>query len=137
MAEAATGNLVIADLGDERRSQRLEMASALAVPAARATRRSAGEAGRFDEGLQILGQPRPLCRRDRGRKADVIEQPLIIVESEKQRADLVHLTGIAKAADHAVCGALLLDLDHCAFARAIFKIRALGYDSIARAATSF
>ena len=40
---------------------------------------------------------------------------------------------IAKAADHAVGGALLLHLDHRPFARAIFEIGALGDDTVERA----
>src|SRR5207244_2217807 len=94
VAEAAAGNLVVADLCHEHWSQRLEMAGALGVPAARASGRSASEARRLDESLQVPGQLRPLCRRDRGGKADMIEQSLIIVESKKQRADLRLLLGI-------------------------------------------
>ena len=67
----------------------------------------------------------------------MVEQAVIIVEPEQQRADLFLLFGIAEAADDAVRGALLLDLDHRPLARAIVVVEALGDHAVERAAAAF
>ena len=56
----------------------------------------------------------------------MVELALVVVEAEQQRPDFLLLLGIAEAADDAVGGALLLDLDHRPLAGAVFLIGPLG-----------
>ena len=56
----------------------------------------------------------------------MIEQALVVVEAEQQRADHLLLLGVAEAADDAVGGALLLDLDHRPLAGAVGLVEPLG-----------
>ena len=58
VAEAVAGEMVVADLDDELRLERLPFGRALGRPAARAARRVAGEAGRRDQLFQLRGQRR-------------------------------------------------------------------------------
>src|SRR5215212_8293738 len=64
VAEAPAGDLVVADLGDECRPQRLPLGRARIGPAARAARSIASEAWRLDQLLERPGQLRTLVRRD-------------------------------------------------------------------------
>ena len=61
-----------------------------------------------------------------------VQRMLVVVEAEQKRAD--HRAGAllvpAKAGDHAVGRALVLDLDHGAFPRAIGRIETLGHDAV-------
>ena len=53
----------------------------------------------------------------------MMQQPVLIVEAEQQRADKRAAFVVAKAADHAVGAAVVLDLLHAAaIARAVRKI---------------
>src|SRR5437763_12105380 len=65
VAEAPTGDLVVTDLDDQRGLQRLPLAGSLGVPAARGARSASGEARRFDQSFEVLGEPRTLGCRDR------------------------------------------------------------------------
>ena len=67
----------------------------------------------------------------------MVEQALVIVEAEQERADFLLLLGVAEAADHAIGGALLLDLDHRPLARAIFEVHPLGDHAVERSAAAF
>src|SRR5215471_4204869 len=60
MTEAIAGNVVVADLDNDFRFERLPFAGALSAPAARPARGLAGEAWRSDECLECLGQGRAL-----------------------------------------------------------------------------
>src|SRR5262249_58526298 len=93
---------------------------ALGRPAARAAGLVAGEAGRRDQLFEFLGQRRLLARLDGRGEADVMQQAVVVVEPEQQRADHLPALIVAEAADHAVGAAVLLDLDHAGpLARAV------------------
>ena len=64
----------------------------------------------------------------------MIEQALIIVEAEQERADERAAGGVAKAADDAVSRAEVLDLEHGAHAGPVGQVETLGDDAIERAA---
>src|SRR5262249_58853247 len=53
-------------------------------------------------------------------EADMMQQPVVVVEAEQQRTDERTAFVVAKAADHAVDAAVVLDLLHAvAIARAV------------------
>src|SRR5690242_5090914 len=72
VTEAAAGDLVVADLGDQPGLERLPLGRARGRPAARPARRVAGEPWTADQFLQLCGQRRAVLGRDRGSKADVM-----------------------------------------------------------------
>src|SRR5437764_1122846 len=81
VAEAPTGDLVVADLDDQHGFQRLPLAGSLGVPAARAARSASGEAGRLDQSFEVLGEPRAFGCRHGGGETDVIQQALLVIEA--------------------------------------------------------
>ena len=87
MAKTAGRDMVVANFDDELRPQRRPLAGALGAPSARTPRRTAREAGRRNEPLELFGQRRPVeIVQGRG-KADVVEPALIIIKTEQQGAD--------------------------------------------------
>ena len=79
-----------------------------------------------------------LLGSEAGSKPDVIEQALLVLEAEQQRAHFPALFGITKAAQYAVSGANALDLDHGgAVAGMVRLIDKLGYHSILAGRTQF
>ena len=60
----------------------------------------------------------------------MVQQPLRIIETEQQRADLAGSALIAKAAHHAIGRPPPLDLQHRALAAQIWRIQFLGDDSV-------
>src|SRR5262249_37847920 len=69
---------------------------------------------------------------ERGGDADVVQGPVVVVETEQERAD--HRAGAvlvpAKAGDDAVGGPRVLDLDHRALTRTIWRVQALGHHAV-------
>src|SRR4051812_10683399 len=129
MAEAVTGKMIVADLDDKLRVERLPLRRACGRPPAWSTGRIAGEARRSDQLLQLLGQLRFVLARDRRREADVIELAIVVIESEQQRADHRLALVVAEAADHAVGRAIVLDLLHArAVASAIGQVAPFSHD---------
>src|SRR5258705_7772819 len=123
--------MIEADLDHKLGLQRLPFARALGRPAAWPARRVAGEAGRRDEVLELGGQRRLLLPWDARGEADMMQQAVIVIEPEQQRADHRLSFVVAKAADHAVGAAIVLDLPHGgAVARAVFELAALGDDAV-------
>src|SRR5438067_867018 len=104
--------MVVADLDYELRLERAPRARALRRPAARATRCLAGEAGRCDQALEPFGQCFARSGLDARREADVLQQMVVVIEAEQQRADEFRVRAIAKAADHAIGAAEPFDLAH-------------------------
>src|SRR4029077_16363923 len=131
VTEAPAREMVVANLDHELRLERLPLAGALRRPAARTTRRVAGESRGRDQNLQFFGERRLVLALDRGGEADVMQQPVLIVEAKQQRADKGAAFVVAKAADHAVGAAVVLDLLHAAaVARAVRKIAPFGDDAV-------
>src|SRR6058998_817836 len=81
VAEAPTGDLVVADLDDQRGLQRLPLAGSLGVPAARPARGASGEARRLDQSFEVLRQSGTFSGRNPRGETDVVEQALIVVEA--------------------------------------------------------
>src|SRR5690606_19844274 len=67
-------------------------------------------------------------------EADVVEPAGVIVEPEQQRADLSAVGAVAEAADDAICGADMLDLQHRAFPRGVAAVEVLADDAVDGAA---
>src|SRR5262249_6505701 len=131
VAEAAAGEVVVADLADKFGLECLPFAAAFGAPATGAAGSFAGESGTatqpFDDGLEFPS----LLRGEAGAEADVIELAMVVVEAKEQRADGFIFAGIAKTADHAIGGADALDLLHRgAFARGVRQVCALGDDAV-------
>ena len=87
MAEPVARHVVVSDLDDQLRPQRFPFAAALRAPAARPTRRLAAETWRPLQSAKLSGQRRPLVIGDRRGEADVVQQPLRVVETQQQGAD--------------------------------------------------
>ena len=64
----------------------------------------------------------------------MIEPAASIVEPEEERADFLAAGAVTEAADHAVCGAVLLHLHHRAFAGDIRSVAQLGHHAVKRSA---
>lgn len=58
----------------------------------------------------------------------MVEQALVVVEAQQQRADQLAVLAIAEAADHAVGRTLTLDLEHRPRALAVGAVQAFGHD---------
>src|SRR6476620_2368650 len=135
MAEAVAGDLVVAHLDHELRLQRLPLFGAFGAPAAWSSRRLAGKARRRDAGLELRGQRRAVLVGDGCGEADMIELAGIVVEPEQQRANLLAAATVAKAADHAVGGAVLLHFHHRPLAGDVRSAALFGHDAVERRAT--
>ena len=81
-----------------------------------------------------LGEGRALGVGDGRGETDMIQLAGIVVETEQQRADLAAAGLVAEAADHAVCRAQPLDLEHRALAGEVGAVAPLGDDAVQRAA---
>src|SRR5207247_4627979 len=141
VAEARALQMVVADLAHELEPDRFPRQILAAIPPAG----RAGHAllailplGPFAPGmtvaraisqrLQQLGELRAHLLLERRGDADVMQHALAVVEPEQQRADELVLAALvpAKAADHAVGGARVLDLQHRALARRVRERLGLG-----------
>src|SRR5690606_7065602 len=72
-----------------------------------------------------------LRHRERRRHADVLEDALLVVEAEQERADRIAARLVkAKARDDAIRRAHVLDLDHRALARLVVLVLALRDDAV-------
>jgi hypothetical protein len=134
VAEAISGDVVVAHLGDEFRPQRLPLGAPGVRPTAWAAGRVAREARRLDQALERLRQRRPLCIGDAGGEADMVEAALVVVEAKEQRADLAALRFVPEAADDAIGRAHALDLEHGALAGFVRALDPLRHDAIDRTA---
>src|SRR5207244_2320993 len=124
VAEAPGGDLVVADLDDQLGPERLPFGRSRRAPAAGTAGRVASEAGRLDQRLESRRQCRAIDGGDAGGEADMVEQPLVVVEAKEQRADLAGLARVAEATHDAVGGAAALDLDHRPLAQRIGVVAA-------------
>src|SRR5678816_113853 len=81
-------------------------------------------AGAVAQRLELLRELGADRARERGGHADVMEHGAVVVEAEQQRADEGALAALvpAEAADDAVRGALVLDLEHHALARGVGEL---------------
>src|SRR5205085_3611728 len=102
VAETACSEMIERDLDHQLRHQRLPLGRPLAAPAARASRSAAGEAGRLDQLFDLRGQRLAIFVLEARRLAAVMQQALIVIEAEQQRADDFAAGRIAEAADNAV-----------------------------------
>ena len=116
MPETVSGDMVEPHFHHQFRTQWLPLAAALRAPAARTTRRVAGEARRLAQRLQTLGQRSTFTIGDRRCEADVVELAVLVIETEQQRPDLGPIGKIAEATDDAVGSAHSLHLHHGSFA---------------------
>ena len=133
MAEAIAGDVIVSHFGNELRLQRLPFLGAFGGPAARAARRISGEPGPTAQGFELLGERGANVVGDAGRESDMMENTIVIVETEKQRADERAVGRIAKSADDTVGGAQALDLEPAALAHQVRLIETLGDDAVERA----
>src|SRR5690348_2122804 len=104
--------MIVADLADQLGLKRLPFHGAPGAPAAEATGRLAGKAGRADERLDNAFQLLPLLGGETGTEADMVEQALLVVEAKQKRADLISLFRVAEAAYNAVSGANAFHFHH-------------------------
>src|SRR3954453_5408178 len=112
VAETALREIVVLDFADQLRPQRLPFRAFLARP----SRRAAGNA-HFE---RILAAQRFELPRQRvafvffvaGAVAEVDEASFVLVQAEEERADGASALAVAEAADDAVCGLQVFDLDH-------------------------
>src|SRR5438477_6560643 len=123
--------MVVADFDDEPRLERLPFCRSLGRPAAGTARLVAGKARRGDQLFELFGQRLFLCRLDGRGESNVMQQPILVIKTEQQRADDILTLVVAKTTDDAVSAAIILDLLHAAaVARAVFEVAALGDDAV-------
>src|SRR6185312_17126695 len=107
--------MVVANFDDEFWLERAPLRRSLGRPSARTARRIAGKAF-SDKPFEFFRQRRLFLSFDRGCEADVVQQPLVIIEAEQERADNLMavdlVAGVTKAAHHAIGAAEFLDLLH-------------------------
>ena len=138
MAEAVSGKMIVLHFDNELRRDRFPFAAALRAPAAGAARGGARKTRRFNQGFQAFRQSGLFGRRQSGGKANMIEQSGIVVKPQQQRSDQSLFRAVAKAANHAIRGPKILDLQHgFAFAGSIGPVDTLGDHAIERSCHSF
>ena len=86
MAEAVAGDMIVADLDDELGLQWLPRIFLPLIPAAWAAGSGPSETGRGDQLFELFGQSWAVSRGDAGRKADMMQQALRVVETKEKRA---------------------------------------------------
>jgi hypothetical protein len=134
VAKAVAREVVVAHLHDQSRLDRLPLRRALGAPAAGPARGAAGEAGRLDQRLELRQERHAGGGREAGREADVMEQPIRVVEPEQERAHRPRARRVAESAHHAVHRAAALHLLHAgALAGPIGQVELLGHDAVERA----
>ena len=135
MPKSTGREMIVGHFDHKLRRERLPLARTLRAPATRTAWRSAGEAGRANVPFQLLRHRRLRLGGDVRCEADMVQQTFVVVEAEKQRADLTAIRAVAKPADDAIDGADLLDLDHRrAIAGAVGAVETLGDDAVEVAA---
>src|SRR5262249_13933285 len=131
--------VIESDLAHQVRSERQPVHLFLAVaPAALTAPAAAGvvEARPLCVELTVRGQELHqvalLGGLERRREADVVKRAIVAVQTEQQRADgSPNLAAVpAEGADHALGGALMLDLQHHSLAWDVAPIESLGDDAI-------
>ena len=130
VTKAVAADVIVAHFDDQLGSQRLPFGRPLRRPAARSTRRFASETRCRDQLLQPLRQLRLFIGRERGCEPDVVQQAIVAIESQQQRADQLAAALVAEAADHAIGGAQTFDLEHGPLAGRVRQIEALGDDAV-------
>src|SRR5262245_40189518 len=133
--------VLVGDLGDELDPQRLPPHVLLGVPAAGGARHPPARLVRLGVGpllpgmpveralpvrLELLGELLPQGRGEAARHPDVVQRPLVVVQTEEQRPDAVAVLVGPEAGDDAVGGALVLDLEPGAFVLAVLARARLG-----------
>src|SRR3954470_24338122 len=117
VTKAFTGEMIVGDLDHELRLQRTPLCRAFGRPAARAAWCVAGKAFLGDQRHELRGQRRLLVFLDCRGEADMVQQPLVVIAAEQQRAYplfavVAFIGSVAEAADDAVGAAEVLDLLH-------------------------
>src|SRR5687768_5392388 len=79
--EPLAAEMVVADLDHESGLERLPFPRAFGGPAARSTRRVAGETRRRDQLYELFRQRLLLRRLDGRREADMVQQAFIVIEA--------------------------------------------------------
>src|SRR5262249_23299618 len=131
VAKTPAAEVIEGDFDHQLGGERLPFAGALGRPAARPARRVAGEAGRLDQALELLRQRVAFTRADAGRKSDVMQQSVVVIEPEQQRAHGLAVRAVAEAADHAIGAAIVLDLLYGgALARPVCAVALFGDDAV-------
>src|SRR6185295_11350359 len=92
--ETIARDVVVPHLSHESRLERLPFAATFGAPAARTSRRLAGESGCAAQLFELPRQPWPFSCRNTGRETDVMEPALRVIEPEEQRTDFALPGGI-------------------------------------------
>src|SRR5688572_23774769 len=112
MAETASREMIVGNLHDYLRIDRLPFAAPFRAPAAGTTRRIPGEARFLLQRFEFFGQRGSVaCLEGRG-ETDVMQEAIVVVEAEQQRADYFRIGAVAKTSHHAIGCPDLLYLDH-------------------------
>ena len=142
--------MVVGHLHDELGSQRLPREIFALAPAALATRLAlhtlfaalvglarpvtprVGLEGALPVGRQVLHELATLHRGEARRDADVVQRPVVIVETQQERAHGRPRAVLvpAEAGDDAVAVALMLHLEHDPLVRLVEARRLLGHDAV-------
>src|SRR5438105_11873300 len=113
MPETAAGEMIVSHFDDDLRSDWLPFAGSFGTPATRTAGSVARKSRPLLQRFKLLRQRAPFARFESRSKPDVMEQAVVIVEAEKQRADHARARRVAKTADHAIGGPNLFHLHHC------------------------
>src|SRR5579862_3637344 len=97
VAETSSGEMIELHLNHELGRERLPLQRMFGAPTTWTSRRFAGESWRLDELLQFVGERGTLLVVNRRAKTHVIEQAFLVVQTEKQRSDLLRFLEVAEA----------------------------------------
>src|SRR5690606_14763221 len=128
--EAIPLQMIVLHLADALEPKRLPRKVLAGTPTAFSARRPHGLIALSEPGVillriraergQLASQLLAPRHRKGGRDADVVQHPIIVIQSKQQRADGVRRVLVPpKAADHAIRCAFVLYLDHPALARLV------------------
>ena len=131
MTESPAGEMIELHFRHQLGVERLPLHGMFRAPAAHSAGSLPGKSGRLDHFLQLSRQRQTLVGLNRRTEAHVIEQPLLVVKPQQQRADQRFFLQVPESAHHTIRGALLFYFLHAgAFASLVRQIFAFGHDSI-------
>ena len=94
-----------------------------------------GSVSRTSEGRDVCGDLAASCRAQAGRRSDMVQSTLVVVEAQEERPHVVGILGVAApSGHHHVERAAVLDLEQAALPRRVGRVLGLGHEPVEAAA---
>src|SRR3954452_807201 len=104
--------MIVLHFHDKFRRERLPLSTSLGAPPARAARFAAGESGRLNDLFQLFRQRWFFGGRKARGKAYVVQEPVLVVQSEQERPHDRFPRPVTKSAHNTIRRTKILDLQH-------------------------